>query len=214
MHNLVQLGCCTPLGDSKVLDVHDLQGRNEALGAVSMAIMEWNYNKLRQRDIKIENTSIAFPPNFIGEMAKNYSDLKEVFSAITTSFLRLEILPLRNIELKADITEKALEFLKADILRCAMVADIVEEVGDFLSGRHHKMELYTDSDLELFDFERLILSIEVAEGDYDKILELWDEIEEIIEGIVNSMKELGYDASRIDAISETLLIRTKRMENV
>jgi len=67
---------------------------------------------------------------------------------------------------------------------------------------------------ELIDFEKLVLSIEVAEVDYDKILELWYELEEIVEGIVNSMKGLGYDAPRIDTISETLLIRTKRMENV
>lgn len=67
---------------------------------------------------------------------------------------------------------------------------------------------------ELFDFEKLVLAIEVAEGDYDKILELWDELEEIVVVIVSSMKGPGYDAQRIDTISDTLLIRTKRMENV
>jgi len=161
MNNLAQLGCYTRSDDTKVMDVSDLRGKNENLGTIGTAIRDWNYNKLRQRGVNIENTGIAFPPTFIGEMAKNYSDLKNVFIALNTPFLPLNSLPLRDVELQTNITEKAIEFLKADMLRCDTVADIVEKVRDFLSDRQHKMSLYIHSDWEIFDFEKLVLSIEV-----------------------------------------------------
>lgn len=212
MNNLAQLGCYTPFDDTKGIDIFDLQGMNENLGAIGTAIMNWNYNKLRQIEINVENTSITFPAIFIGEMAKNYLDLENVFSAINTPFLPAKFLFLRNVELKTNITDdKTLEFLKANMLRCEIVADIVEEVGDFLSGRQYKMNIYMDSDLEIFDFEKLILSIEVEEKDYNQVLKLWDDIEVKVERMLNNRKEQGYDASRIDNISDTLLIRIKRV---
>jgi len=211
MNNLAQLGCYAPLDDTKVIDPSDLREKNTNLETISTTIMEWYYDKLRQREGIFKNLSITYPSNLIGEMARDHLGLKNVFSALNLPFLPLNNLSFRNVELKTDITEKAMEFLKADMFICDMIAEIVEEVEDFLSGRQYKMSLHIDHDLEIFDFEKLVLSIEVDEEDYDQILELWDEIEEVVGKILNNRKKRGYEASRIDGISETLLIKTKRM---
>jgi len=117
----------------------------------------------------------------------------------------------------SQITEGAKTVLLRDELLTDVIDRIINKARDLLTStnRKHKMKIYLSRDMEVPNWEELVLSIGIEEEAFSKIIEFWNKIERETEGIINEIRdERSEEISHIEKINNNFAIEVDRLENV
>lgn len=122
---------------------------------------------------------------------------------------------LSNIEYKIDeLTKEAKAFLEKHEALVELIDNIINDVKDILCsiGKKYKIKIYLSKDMEVENWEEIVLIIGIEEKDFSKIIQLWDKIEEKVEDIIYRFERDG--SKKIFDIKKRLCIEVDRLENV
>jgi len=160
-----------------------------------------------------ERETLAFLLKEAAEISGIVMGLNRVYDTFKYFPEPLGILP--SIESKVrGITDEAKQFLITDNLLCDIIDEILVKIEDILVDREHEIRLYVSKDMEIENWEEFVFSIEIEEEDFRKIIQLWDEIEEEAEKVIDEMKVKSWGLMHIEKINEILSIEVRRLENV
>lgn len=160
-----------------------------------------------------ERETLAFLLKEAAEISGIVMGLNRVYDTFKYFPEPLGILP--SIESKVrGITDEAKQFLITDNLLCDIIDEILVKIEDILVDREHEIRLYVSRDMEIENWEEFVFSIEIEEEDFRKIIQLWDEIEEEVEKVIDEMKVKSWGLMHIEKINEILSIEVRRLENV
>lgn len=115
------------------------------------------------------------------------------------------------------ITEEAENILYRDNILLEISNEIINDIEGKLQELNKKCELniYMSTDKEVPDWEEFVISILIDEEDFDKIIEIWDVVEEEAEKRISEIKQAKRsEISHIESIDENLVIRVDSLENV
>jgi hypothetical protein len=176
-------------------------------------------------DLRKINEGVAKELEWREEEVEISQIIKRIQVTIQVAYLRIQkispeeiarFINLSKVEsLKSKInkiTEEAKAFLIENELLIDMIDKIMGKSKSILGNRKHEIEIYTYKDMEVPDWEELILSYKVEEKDYHKILVLWDEIGEKVEEVIIEMKrEKGEEVDKIDKIDEIFSVEVREL---
>lgn len=121
---------------------------------------------------------------------------------------------VNNIESKTNgITEEAGTFLEKHEALVELIDNIIDGVKNILSniGQKYKIKIYLSKDMEVENWEEIVLAIGIEEENFSKIIKLWDKIEEKAESIIDEFKR---DKNEKASDVKKLSIEVDRLENV
>jgi hypothetical protein len=184
-----------------------LRENSEKLGGFTDSVVKGIMNPRLE-----ERKSLAFLVTEAAEISGIVMGLNHVYDTFKHFPEPLGILP--SIESKVrEITDEAKQFLITDNLLCDIIDEILVKIEDILVNLEPEIKLYVSRDMEIEDWKEFVFSIEIKEGDFSKIIKLWDEIEEVAENVIDEMKTKSWGMSHIETIDKMLSIEVRSLEN-
>lgn len=115
------------------------------------------------------------------------------------------------------ITKDAENLLSSDNILMDITSKVIIDIEGLLKNlnKNYELNIFLSTDKEVPDWEEFVISILVDEQDFNKIIELWDMIEEEAEKRISETKQVRRsEISHIENIDKNLVIRVDSLEHV
>ncbi len=105
--------------------------------------------------------------------------------------------------------------LSKDKILMEIIDEIKETVDSLLvpTNKEYKTKIFLRRDIEIPDWEEIVFSVEMRERNFKEINELWNEISDRTEAIME-LGESIYGKEEISRVDEEISIEVKKMKNV
>mgnify|MGYP001617758229 FL=1 len=118
-----------------------------------------------------------------------------------------------------EFSDEAKAFLMNDLMLMNLTNETIGKIKEVIRTAYeegeYKIKIHVSKDMEVPDWEELVVSIGVMEESFDKILRLWDAIAEKAEAVTRGMKVKGREeVIELDRARAILSIDVDRYENV
>lgn len=132
----------------------------------------------------------------------------------------LKLVKVGEIKAKVQELTKGVEsFLIRDRLFADVVNQVLNEINNLpaLSGLKYWVRIFISKDMEIPDWEEVVISVGIKNKSFDETMEIWEEIEKKVEKVINRIKatipsrKIYEDKSLITKIDEKLAIEVKRI---
>jgi hypothetical protein len=140
----------------------------------------------------------------------------EIFLKPLYAYLKIE--KINNIKKNVDdLSGDIKSLLIRDELFTEVVSQVLYEIKNLpaLSGLKPWIRIFISKDMEIPDWEEVVVSVGVKNKGFDETMEIWEEIEKKVEEVINKIKatipsrETYEDKSHITEIDEKLSVEVK-----
>ena len=191
-----------------------LQEKSKKIGIFNDSVVKGIMNpRLKERESEKEYLSHTLAFKEAVEISEIVLGLNSVYDTIEHFPEPVGFLPF--IESKvSEIADEAKDFLIMDTLLCDIIGEILSKIGHILVDLEPEIKLYVSRDMEIDDWKEFVFSVGIREGNFSKIIKLWDEIEEVAEKVIDGMKAKCWGMSHIETIDKMLSLEVRRLKNV
>lgn len=194
-----------------------MKRRKDQLNKISTATSEIYLKST----VNNENENILRIASKIG---KAFEPLRKLEVLETSNLLSYQyesqLLDIASIESNIDkISEEAKTVILKNKISIEVINEIIENIHKLLLKyeKASKIEISIEKDKEIPTWEELVISISIKEQDFNNIIKIWDEIENMVEEIIDIKSKKYKNKTELIAIKELddkLTIEVKELKDV